>query len=51
MMSFRDWDGVLLVDVAGTSFLRAYRRDMVGISARLIRGVAILKRCFLRDED
>lgn len=42
MMSFSDCDGVLLVDAAGASFLSAYRREMVGISARMTKGAGML---------
>lgn len=43
MMSFSACDGCLVVDAAGANFLSAYRREMVGISARVIRGAAMLE--------
>lgn len=41
MMSFSDCDGARLVDAAGTSFLSAYKREMVGISAKVTRGAIL----------
>lgn len=49
MMSFRDCDGVLVVDAAGTSFLSAYRREMAEISVKDTRFTAMADLLFRRD--